>query len=898
TFDGMGVTVKVVDFTAGNDYFTCKITGTPKKSGHGTLTVKLSEEHTSAGVMMSSMSNAQKGFGFSTPDENTNTYISTQSFACKLGYMIDTSDTPSEIEMTQGYSTDYCLYGNFKKDQDVSNLVSGLPSGVKAYSLDTVSNPAILRVYFKGVPKTAATYQAYADISGTEYAQKASSSSVWTTSSGAESHVSSYTDTYVTFSVSTASEAGFAYSYRLDPNDDGTGAVSGLPYEELKTLTDTEPIFLRGNISTKQFVEVKNAKAGIGSKSVYTGIETEIWLYIPQITFSRDYTANLSTVNDFVRLMKVNESGNITDGPITGYTITTETAISKGKQTGVNILIYISGIAAGASSCFDGLQLQVYDGSSWKNIKMPTGSEYEIGEVITGNIEVTLSNYNGLTASIADCSVNGFSWQSLNDRLGVEVSVSGATYKTLHKGNDVTSWFTNLPAGMSAVVKEDATAGSTTVKIRFGKVNPRTWKIGPVTPTEVSSANILVTVPFSALAESKFADVDGGIVAAVNSNAKYNIIESSQFGYLQKGMITSVEYAGEYRNGGPMGDTDTTEYSTIYIPGYLLEGYNYTKPMLRLTLTSQNDDIVNYNHENLIMIESTVLNKSSNDSYNIYYGTADLYLPMVTANRIAENTFTIVKAEIFEYGGEEPPAEESFKEIDLLPAYIKYKIVKAGTTLDTGDEVEEQDDNGSGNGGSGSLDSKGQPDIWINGKDNKKAETYYKSMSKELTDLIDALPDGCKYIASVTDTTVEDVADAFGTGGKAKKSNTAKVSIKAKDGKVVVTAGKTAGIVRVWVAAYDSKNKKIEASNHFDVKVGIAPKKLYLTKDSTGEKSAAVKSIILNKGETGTVFVNADGAELSPYSSFTWEAPKDTDGLLTITPASGKHQSANISVNS
>ena len=165
----------------------------------------------------------------------------------------------------------------------------------------------------------------------------------------------------------------------------------------------------------------------------------------------------------------------------------------------------------------------------------------------------------------------------------------------------------------------------------------------------------------------------------MNTKAKFNILESSEFVSWQKGLITSVEYTGEYRNGQPMGNTTTTEYATVYVPGGLLEGY--TKPRLCLTLTSQNDDIFNYNSENLIELYSGVLGKLSSSSYAIYSVNMHLFLMDVTANRIARDNFTIVKAELFEDGGDEPPAPDTFKEIDLLPTYIKYNAVKAGTPV-------------------------------------------------------------------------------------------------------------------------------------------------------------------------------------------------------------------------
>ncbi|MBO7530398.1 MAG: hypothetical protein J6T50_01195, partial [Lachnospiraceae bacterium] len=308
-FDGMGVKVEAVDFSAGNDYFTCKITGKPKKSGNGTLTVKLMEEHTSAGVRMSSMSRTQKKFGFTTPNETTDAYISTQVFDGKLGFMIDTSETPTEIEMSQGHSTDYCLYGEFTKDQDVSNLVSGLPSGVKAYSLTNASNTAVLQVYFKGIPTAINTYKTYADISGKEYASRTQGGS-WSASSGAESHTSSWTETYVTFNITSASEAGFVYSYDLEKS--GADEVSSLPYEELKAAAGSEPVTVRGSISSKKIILVESGTPRVETDSVYRVDEKTIKIYLPKISIAKSY-ADDAVITDLVRL----KSGT----PLTGYKI-------------------------------------------------------------------------------------------------------------------------------------------------------------------------------------------------------------------------------------------------------------------------------------------------------------------------------------------------------------------------------------------------------------------------------------------------------------------------------------------------------------------------------------------------------------------------------------------------
>ena len=194
----------------------------------------------------------------------------------------------------------------------------------------------------------------------------------------------------------------------------------------------------------------------------------------------------------------------------------------------------------------------------------------------------------------------------------------------------------------------------------------------------------------------------------------------------------------------------------------------------------------------------------------------------------------------------------------------------------------------------------GTPNIWVNGRDVKDKNdstksVYNKTYTKALSDLNVELPEGCKWVLSITDNTVSDVSDAF-TSGKGKKSDFAKASYKKNEngGQISVASGKKAGIARIWIAAVDKK-KNVKTSAYFDVTVGMAPKKMYLTKDGKGEKTGALKSIALNMGDTGNVFVNSDGSALSSYATFTWDTSKDTEGLLTVTP-SGDTQSASISV--
>ena len=139
----------------------------------------------------------------------------------------------------------------------------------------------------------------------------------------------------------------------------------------------------------------------------------------------------------------------------------------------------------------------------------------------------------------------------------------------MHKGQDVSSWFTNLPEGLSAVVREDAAVGSDKVNIRFGAVNKRTGKITTVTPTHTSTEAIGLKVPFTALKENKFDLVEGYIFADANENARYNILESSDFGYEQKIMVVSAELTGVYNPAGGIGEGYTDDI-VIYVPSRIV----------------------------------------------------------------------------------------------------------------------------------------------------------------------------------------------------------------------------------------------------------------------------------------------------------------------------------------
>lgn len=209
--------------------------------------------------------------------------------------------------------------------------------------------------------------------------------------------------------------------------------------------------------------------------------------------------------------------------------------------------------------------------------------------------------------------------------------------------------------------------------------------------------------------------------------------------------------------------------------------------------------------------------------------------------------------------------------------------------------------------------SSGEPtaaaaEVWVNGKDvkanaNKNIEAdLNKTFVMNLDDIVkgsatigtsaidDKLDDDCKYVVSVTDTTVTAVANAFdNNGAKGKKSDSAKAAFKKANDKkgiaanVTVTAGKEAGkTVRVWIAEYHKKDKAIASYGYFDVVVKEAPKKFTIGKSGVDGKKATINV----KEEITLSVALPEGVTASDDTTYKWavKAPKDIEATAyTLT---------------
>jgi hypothetical protein len=114
------------------------------------------------------------------------------------------------------------------------------------------------------------------------------------------------------------------------------------------------------------------------------------------------------------------------------------------------------------------------------------------------------------SASIGNVTIEGVINYSLNAPQDAVISISGQSLReAIGAGTDLAGWIQNLPDGLTAVAKDAAPAGSTTITITIdGK------------PTEVFDEALAITIPIGVLTDYKPLAVNS------NANAKFAIIEA------------------------------------------------------------------------------------------------------------------------------------------------------------------------------------------------------------------------------------------------------------------------------------------------------------------------------------------------------------------------------------
>lgn len=108
-----------------------------------------------------------------------------------------------------------------------------------------------------------------------------------------------------------------------------------------------------------------------------------------------------------------------------------------------------------------------------------------------------------------DVTISGITDAALTEQ-DIKLTLTGDIFKAIAKDTDVTAWFNNMPKGLSAKVKADVTAGATEMTITISG-----------TPTEASSAFILIEIPVGTLQTATYS------LLAKAANMKFDIVSGT-----------------------------------------------------------------------------------------------------------------------------------------------------------------------------------------------------------------------------------------------------------------------------------------------------------------------------------------------------------------------------------
>ncbi len=124
-------------------------------------------------------------------------------------------------------------------------------------------------------------------------------------------------------------------------------------------------------------------------------------------------------------------------------------------------------------------------------------------KVITVNVTVSAPSA-ARSAAVGNVTVSGTRYADI-DETDLTLTLSNEVFVSLAANTDVSSWFTNKPAGLTAKIKTIVAANATTAAVTISG-----------TPTATLNAAMAITIPASGVSGS-------AITVATNSNAKYQI---------------------------------------------------------------------------------------------------------------------------------------------------------------------------------------------------------------------------------------------------------------------------------------------------------------------------------------------------------------------------------------
>ncbi|MDO4540836.1 MAG: hypothetical protein Q4B48_07050, partial [Syntrophomonadaceae bacterium] len=269
------------------------------------------------------------------------------------------------------------------------------------------------------------------------------------------------------------------------------GSADNLPLTIPEGVTVNWNAHISGESSISSLVEVN----GSGTLNIIGGSITK--------------TAGTAIYLNYENNLTVNISGGIISGGTNGIhqfggntTIVVDTAdatkevIIKGGEKAINLV----GAYFNIDSAMEGQASTINNPSASEDFEI-----YDSNKISTYKYLKFTRSATAPLVVVGDVTISGIQGNEITAQ-DVVINLTNATFKALSQDTDVNSWFTNLPAGLIATVKEPVAEGGTTAAITISG-----------TPTAISTAAMAITIPSDSIS------TETALYASNNANAKYNI---------------------------------------------------------------------------------------------------------------------------------------------------------------------------------------------------------------------------------------------------------------------------------------------------------------------------------------------------------------------------------------
>lgn len=162
----------------------------------------------------------------------------------------------------------------------------------------------------------------------------------------------------------------------------------------------------------------------------------------------------------------------------------------------------------------------------------PTWFEYEASQVYLYMTRFVYGDTSKASVTMNDVTIKGLGGEAMPET-DVKITLTGDVFNSLPADMDATSWFRNLPKGLTAKVKGAVAAGANEMTITVSGA-----------PTEIYGKIIWLEIPATAFTATNY-----GMTAEFNRNVKYEIISSKLVDVPTP--VSGLVYNGESQQGVP-----------------------------------------------------------------------------------------------------------------------------------------------------------------------------------------------------------------------------------------------------------------------------------------------------------------------------------------------------------